>query len=103
MAIHSLTVSRLVGTGTSNHLMTDYRETAAKFQKEWHVKEPHRDLPFARHVKGHALVSIINRGLVYQALEREYARSQVSDVPLTFSHPPCLGSEGRCFGQRGSR
>jgi transducin (beta)-like 1 len=55
----------------------NYRETAAKFQKEWHVKEPHRDLPFAQHVKGHALVSVINRGLVYHALEREYARNQL--------------------------
>ncbi|PNY28812.1 F-box-like/WD repeat-containing protein TBL1X [Tolypocladium capitatum] len=51
----------------------DYRETAAKFQKEWHVKEPHRDLDFARHVKGQALVSVVNRGLLYYALERDYA------------------------------
>ncbi|KHO02001.1 WD domain-containing protein [Metarhizium album ARSEF 1941] len=51
----------------------DYRETAAKFQKEWHVNEPHRDFAFARHVKSRALVSIVNRGLIYHALEREYA------------------------------
>ncbi|POR38992.1 F-box-like/WD repeat-containing protein TBL1X [Tolypocladium paradoxum] len=51
----------------------NYRETAAKFQKEWHVKEPHRDLEFARHVKGHALVSVVNRGLLYYALERDCA------------------------------
>jgi hypothetical protein len=56
----------------------DYRETAAKFQKEWHVKEPHREFAFARHVKGHALVSVINRGLVYYALERQSARNHVS-------------------------
>ncbi|KEY70092.1 hypothetical protein S7711_09090 [Stachybotrys chartarum IBT 7711] len=55
----------------------NYRETAAKFQKEWHVKEPHREFPFARHVKGHALVSLINRGLVYCALERQHARNQL--------------------------
>lgn len=58
----------------------DYRETAAKFQKEWHVKEPHRDLPFACHVKGHALVSVINRGLIYYALERDCVRKQVCAV-----------------------
>ncbi|KAM0440710.1 hypothetical protein ACHAPT_000011 [Fusarium lateritium] len=52
----------------------NYRETAAKLQKEWHVKQPHRDFPFARHVKSHALVSVLNRGLLYHALEREHAR-----------------------------
>lgn len=57
---------------------TDYRETAAKFQKEWRVREPHRQFDFAPHVQNHALVSIVNRGLVYCALEREFAESQVS-------------------------
>lgn len=55
----------------------DYRETAAKFQKEWHVKEPHRHFDFAPHVKSHALVSVINRGLVYHSLERQYAQRKV--------------------------
>ncbi|KAF4445519.1 hypothetical protein F53441_10772 [Fusarium austroafricanum] len=55
----------------------NYRETAAKFQKEWHVKQPHREFAFARHVKSHALVSVINRGLVYHALEREHARKML--------------------------
>ncbi|CRK30950.1 hypothetical protein BN1708_018597, partial [Verticillium longisporum] len=32
----------------------NYRETAAKFQKEWHA-EPHRHFDFARHIKSHAL------------------------------------------------
>ncbi|KAK7422020.1 hypothetical protein QQZ08_009668 [Neonectria magnoliae] len=54
----------------------NYRETAAKFQKEWHVKQPHRDFAFARHVKSHALVSVVNRGLLYHALEREHALNQ---------------------------
>ena len=51
----------------------DYRETALKFQKEWHVEEPHRQLDFARHVKSHALVNVINKGLLYNSLEREFA------------------------------
>ncbi|UNI20107.1 hypothetical protein JDV02_006229 [Purpureocillium takamizusanense] len=55
----------------------NYRETAAKFQKEWHVKEPHRDFDFARHVKGHALVSVVNRGLLYYALERDCIINQL--------------------------
>jgi hypothetical protein len=64
-------------TNVSPFTFADYRETAAKFQKEWHVKEPHRDFSFAPHVKGHALVSVVNRGLIYYALEREYALSKV--------------------------
>ncbi|QLI68055.1 WD40 repeat-containing protein HOS15 [Metarhizium brunneum] len=56
----------------------NYRETAAKFQKEWHVNEPHRDFPFAPHVKSQALVSVVNRGLIYYALEREFALSKRS-------------------------
>ncbi|RGP80366.1 hypothetical protein FLONG3_1515 [Fusarium longipes] len=59
----------------------NYRETAAKFQKEWHVKQPHREFAFARHVKSHALVSVINRGLLYHALEREHARKLLSKRP----------------------
>jgi hypothetical protein len=57
-------------------LLLDYRETAAKFQKEWHIQEPHRQFDFAPHVKNHALVSVVNRGLLYYALEREFAQSQ---------------------------
>ncbi|PTB43445.1 hypothetical protein M441DRAFT_67190 [Trichoderma asperellum CBS 433.97] len=57
----------------------NYRETAAKFQKEWHVKEPQRDFDFARHVKGRALVSVVNSGLIYYALEREHARHQMPE------------------------
>lgn len=55
----------------------DYRETAAKFQKEWRVQQPHRHFDFAPHVKNYALVDVLNKGLVYQGLERDYANSQV--------------------------
>ncbi|KAK1986271.1 lish protein [Colletotrichum cereale] len=57
--------------------IADYRETAAKFQKEWHIQQPHRHFEFANHVKSHALVSIINKGLCYHALEREHAKKSV--------------------------
>ncbi|KAM5355670.1 hypothetical protein ACJ41O_002316 [Fusarium nematophilum] len=66
-----------VRRSSTSRARTYYRETAAKFQKEWHVKQPHRDFAFARHVKSHALVSVINRGLLYHALEREHARKQL--------------------------
>ncbi|KAI1780978.1 WD40 repeat-like protein [Hypoxylon cercidicola] len=54
----------------------NYRETAVKFQKEWHVEKPHQQLDFAQHVKSHALVNVINKGLLYNSLERDYAQSQ---------------------------
>ncbi|WKT39442.1 WD40 repeat [Fusarium oxysporum f. sp. vasinfectum] len=66
-----------------------YRETAAKFQKEWHVKQPHREFAFAPHVKSHALVSVINRGLVYHALEREHLRK----LPDNHAYPSPLEGE----------
>lgn len=56
--------------------LADYRETALKFQKEWRVEQPHRQLDFARHVHSHALVNVINKGLLYNSLEREFAQSQ---------------------------
>ncbi|KAI1846517.1 hypothetical protein JX266_007414 [Neoarthrinium moseri] len=52
----------------------NYRETAVKFQKEWHKEQPHRQLDFARHVQSHALVNVLNKGLIYNSLEREYAQ-----------------------------
>ncbi|KUI73986.1 F-box-like/WD repeat-containing protein TBL1XR1 [Cytospora mali] len=55
----------------------NYRETAAKFQKEWRVEAPHRHFDFANHVKNYALVSILNKGLIYQSLERDYALQRV--------------------------
>ncbi|KAG6036074.1 hypothetical protein E4U41_005775 [Claviceps citrina] len=56
----------------------NYRETAAKFQKEWHVKQPHRDFAFAPHVKGRALISVVNSGLLYYALKRDFALKRLS-------------------------
>lgn len=87
--------------GTSNpQPITDYRETAAKFQKEWRVQKPHRDFPYARHVKSHALVSVINRGLLYYALERDHARGLVSPpLPKVLLCPIAIPLWGSlCFG-----
>ncbi|OLN92035.1 F-box-like/WD repeat-containing protein TBL1XR1 [Colletotrichum chlorophyti] len=67
----------VVGHGLFFLTIADYRETAAKFQKEWHIQQPHRHFGFANHVKSHALVSVINKGLCYHALEREHAKKLV--------------------------
>lgn len=67
----------LVKQLTHSPLPADYRETAAKLQKEWRIQAPHRHFDFAPNVKNYALVDLLNKGLVYQGLERDYAQSQV--------------------------
>ncbi|KAK3986222.1 WD40-repeat-containing domain protein [Cladorrhinum sp. PSN332] len=69
--------------------MADYRETAAKLQKEWRVHIPHKQLDFAPHVKTYALVNLLNKGLLYEAYERQYAeRKAPHDVPATAEATP---------------
>jgi hypothetical protein len=51
----------------------DYKETALRLQKEWNLENPEQ-LPFASHVTNHALVAVLNKGLLYNACERESAR-----------------------------
>lgn len=55
---------------------TDYRETAAKLQKEWRVHQPQRQLDFAPHVNPYALVSLLNKGLIYEDYQRQFAAQQ---------------------------
>jgi transducin (beta)-like 1 len=54
----------------TNRAASDYRETAARLQKEWNVQDP-QQLPFAPHVTHHALVAVLNRGLLYNLQERD--------------------------------
>ncbi|RDW82073.1 hypothetical protein BP6252_03185 [Coleophoma cylindrospora] len=53
-------------------LESGYEETAVRLQKEWNCQDP-QTLPFAPHVTNRALVSILNRGLLYNAVERDTA------------------------------
>lgn len=48
-------------------------------QREWKIEEP-QHLDFAPHVKHHALVSVLQRGLLYHDIERQSL--QVSQEPL---------------------
>ncbi|KAL1912724.1 hypothetical protein Sste5344_001314 [Sporothrix stenoceras] len=52
----------------------NFRDTAAKFQKEWHMQAPHRELDFAPYVRTRALVNVVNKGLNLLALERSYSQ-----------------------------
>ncbi|KAH6621165.1 WD40-repeat-containing domain protein [Chaetomium sp. MPI-SDFR-AT-0129] len=54
-------------------LESNYRETAAKLQKEWRVHQPHRQFDFAPHVNTYALVSLLNKGLIYEDYQRQFA------------------------------
>lgn len=54
---------------TDEHCL-DYSETAVRLQKEWNIQDP-QQLPFAPHVTNHALVAVLNRGLLYNVQERE--------------------------------
>lgn len=72
----------------------NFRETAAKFQKEWRVEAPHRHFEFASHVKNYALVSVLNKGLIYHGLERDYAQQRVPAEPAAPSDKPQFGVFG---------
>lgn len=54
----------------------DYNEAALKLQKEWRRldqvdgRDP-ANLSFAHHVKHHALITLLQQGLVSQSYERE--------------------------------
>jgi hypothetical protein len=48
----------------------DFPETALSLQREWKTEEP-QHLDFAPHVKHHALVSVLQRGLLYHDIERQ--------------------------------
>jgi hypothetical protein len=58
--------------GTDKYAL-DYRETAVRLQKEWNIEDP-QHLPFAPHVTNHALVDVLNRGLLYNIIERDDGR-----------------------------
>ncbi|CCC10972.1 unnamed protein product [Sordaria macrospora k-hell] len=67
--------SRLVRlTARTVFCPTDYRDTAAKLQKEWRVQAPHRKFDFAKHVHTYALVSLLNKGLIYEDYQRKFAQ-----------------------------
>ena len=57
--------------------MTGYAEAAVKLQRDWDVNA--QDLPFAKNVKGQALVSLVQKGLRYHHL------SLTIDEVLTFT------------------
>lgn len=49
---------------------TGYSETAVRLQKEWNFEHP-QELPYHNYIKDYALVSTLNKGLLYHAAERD--------------------------------
>ena len=62
---------------------SDYRETAAKLQKEWRIRQPHREFEFAPHVNTYALVSLLNKGLIYEDYQSQLAATHKAPKALT--------------------
>ncbi|KFY86057.1 hypothetical protein V500_07905 [Pseudogymnoascus sp. VKM F-4518 (FW-2643)] len=60
---------------------SNYRETAVKLQSEWDVSDP-QSLDFAPHVNNHALVAVLQRGLLYHEAERLSAQSRRGAVAV---------------------
>ncbi|KAJ5054136.1 uncharacterized protein L3040_000418 [Drepanopeziza brunnea f. sp. 'multigermtubi'] len=76
---------------------SDYSETAVQLQKEWNIQNPQQHFDFAPHVQNYTLVSVLNRGLLYNVQERE-AQQPLRDAsaspafgffgPLMLASPP---------------
>ncbi|KAL2136686.1 hypothetical protein VTI74DRAFT_2097 [Chaetomium olivicolor] len=89
-------MKELLDTDRVNYLIwrylleSNYRETAAKLQKEWRVHQPHRQFDFAPHVNTYALVSLINKGLIYEDYQRQFAAAHKAprDGPATAEAAP---------------
>ncbi|CAG8975753.1 hypothetical protein HYALB_00009271 [Hymenoscyphus albidus] len=54
-------------------MASGYQETAVRLQKEWNTPDPQK-LPCAPYVPNHALVVLLNRGLVYSAIAGDHAQ-----------------------------
>ena len=54
----------------AEYILLGYEESAVRLQKEWNHPDP-QQLSCAPHVPNHALVVLLNRGLMYNVNERE--------------------------------
>ena len=63
--------------------LTGYGEAAVKLERDWQA-DP-RSLPFAQHIKTHALVLLVQKGLQYYEIEQSL--NQVCHIePLDMSN-----------------
>lgn len=53
---------------------TEYGQTAQMLQQEWRMPDPQQQLPFAGHVRIHALIKILNKGLDLHDMQRRTIR-----------------------------
>ncbi|KIN05596.1 hypothetical protein OIDMADRAFT_114190, partial [Oidiodendron maius Zn] len=71
-----------------------YHDAAVHLQKRWDIQDP-QQLPFAPHVTNHALVTVVNKGLLYNACERETARARGVEEPVSGFFGPLTLPEPR--------
>ncbi|KAK5660988.1 hypothetical protein OQA88_12365 [Cercophora sp. LCS_1] len=75
-------MKELLDTDRVNYLVwrylleSNYRDAAANLQKEWRISQPHRHFDFAPFVKGHALTTLLNKGLLYEDAQRQFAEQR---------------------------
>ncbi|KAI9888256.1 MAG: hypothetical protein M1814_000795 [Vezdaea aestivalis] len=62
-----------------------YGEAAVKLQRDW--KSEPQGLPFAPHIKTHALVSLVQKGLLYHEVESSIDKSLLSSLSLSVPQP----------------
>ena len=49
-------------------VLAGYGEAAVRLQRDWKLQP--ESLPFASHVRSHALVSLVQKGLLYHEIEQ---------------------------------
>lgn len=59
---------------------TGYAEAAVKLQRDWRVDA--ESLPFAKSIRGHALISLVQKGLRYHHLSLTIDEVRVSSHPM---------------------
>ncbi|KAJ1299913.1 hypothetical protein OPQ81_005354 [Rhizoctonia solani] len=97
--LHANTLSEAANSQCTSR--ADYRETAAKLQKEWRVQAPHRHFDFAPHVKNYALVDALNKGLIYQGLERTTRSLSTNNFPTPVQVPEAAAAAATTGEPRG--
>ncbi|TVY46052.1 F-box-like/WD repeat-containing protein [Lachnellula occidentalis] len=83
-----------------------YEESAVRLQKEWNHPDP-QQLSCAPHVPNHALVALLNRGLMYAVNERENLQVRIGEAgtvagffgPLTPTSPPAEAAAAPATGE----
>ncbi|KAH0544839.1 hypothetical protein FGG08_001068 [Glutinoglossum americanum] len=74
-----------------------YGEAAVRLQRDWNL-DP-QSLPFASHVRAQALVSLVQKGLLYHELEQTVDQARHTDLEkITYGNPTVTTEASYFFG-----